>query len=120
MNLPGRFLKSGSSSESDFLPNLSSDKNNHLFQLLLRLRMFISSYERAVLCVLCSFLLIQNRDFRKSSHLRISFCLCLSSLFPLFFYPPVCAYRVQYDIEKTPWPNENFRLLCKCICVCTS
>lgn len=50
MNLPGRFLKSGSSSESDFLPNLSSDKNNHLFQLLLRLRMFIS-YERTVLCV---------------------------------------------------------------------
>lgn len=46
MNLPGRFLKSGSSSESDFLPNLSSDKNNHLFQLLLRLRMFISSYEK--------------------------------------------------------------------------
>ena len=30
MNLPGRFLKSGNSSESDFLPNLSSDKNNHL------------------------------------------------------------------------------------------
>lgn len=46
MNLPGRFLKSGSSSESDFLPNLSSDKNNHLFQLLLRLRMFISSYQK--------------------------------------------------------------------------
>lgn len=57
MNLPGRFLKSGSSSESDFLPNLSSDKNNHLFQLLLRLRMFIS-YERTVLCVyvFCCFL----------------------------------------------------------------
>lgn len=107
MNLPGRFLKSGSSSESDFLPNLSSDKNNHLFQLLLRLRMFISSNDI-------------SSNFRKSSHLRISFCLCLSSLFPLFSYPPVCAYSVQHDTEKTPWPNENFRLLCKCICLCTS
>lgn len=95
MNLPGRFLKSGSSSESDFLPNLSSDKNNHLFQLLLRLRMFIS-YERTELCVYVGFFLIQNRDFRKSSHLRISFYLCLRSLFPLFSYPPVCACSGQY------------------------
>lgn len=67
MNLPGRFLKSGSSSESDFLPNLSSDKNNHLFQLLLRLRMFIS-YERTVLCVyvFCCFFLKYKTEIQGS------------------------------------------------------
>lgn len=66
MNLPGRFLKSGSSSESDFLPNLSSDKNNHLFQLMLRLRMF-TSYERTVLCVyvFCCFFLNTKQRFKE-------------------------------------------------------